>query len=69
MVEENLKPDQTRAFIDGAFRDGHVRATGTAITTILPPVSRFAAGSNHGATKQAVIDELTAFFDRFNDLA
>ena len=69
IAEENLRPDQTRAFIDGAFRDGHVRATGTAITTILPPVSRFAAGSNHGAKKQTVIGKLTAFFDRFNDLA
>lgn len=69
IVEENLKPDQTRAFIDTAFRDGQVRATGTAITTILPPVSRFTKGSNHGAKKQTVIDRLTAFFDRFFDLA
>ncbi|WP_421743045.1 type I restriction endonuclease subunit R [Cellulomonas sp.] len=69
ITEENLKPDQTRAFIDTAFRDGQVRATGTAITTILPPVSRFAKGSNHGTKKQTVIDKLTAFFDRFFDLA
>jgi len=69
IAEENLKPDQTRAFIDTAFRDGQVRVTGTAITTILPPVSRFAKGSNHGAKKQTVIDKLTAFFDRFFDLA
>ncbi|OIQ84637.1 type I restriction enzyme EcoR124II R protein [mine drainage metagenome] len=69
IAEENLKPEQTRAFVDAAFRDGQVRATGTAITTILPPVSRFAKGSNHGAKKQTVIDKLTAFFDRFFDLA
>lgn len=69
IAEENLKPDQTRAFVDTAFRDGQVRATGTAITTILPPVSRFAKGSNRGAKKQAVVDKLTAFFDRFFDLA
>ncbi|HEY0260291.1 MAG TPA: type I restriction endonuclease subunit R [Lacisediminihabitans sp.] len=68
ITEENLKPDQTRSFIDAAFRDGQVRTTGTAITTILPPVSRFAKGSNHGAKKQTVIDKLTAFFDRFFDL-
>jgi type I restriction enzyme, R subunit len=68
IAEENLKPDQTRAFIDAAFRDGQVRATGTAITTILPPVSRFAKGSNHGAKKQTVIEKLTAFFERFFDL-
>lgn len=69
IAEENLKPDQTRAFIDTAFRNGQVRATGTAITTILPPVSRFTKGSNHGAKKQRAIDKLTAFFDRFFDLA
>lgn len=68
IAEENLRPEQTRAFVDAAFRDGQVRATGTAITAILPPVSRFAKGSNHGAKKQTVIDKLTAFFDRFFDL-
>ncbi|MCM0639528.1 type I restriction endonuclease subunit R [Cellulomonas wangsupingiae] len=69
ITEENLRPEQTRAFVDTAFRDGQVRGTGTAITQILPPVSRFAKGSNHGAKKQTVIDKLTAFFDRFFDLA
>ncbi|MBO3084757.1 type I restriction endonuclease subunit R [Cellulomonas fengjieae] len=69
ITEENLRPEQTRAFVDTAFRDGQVRGTGTAITQILPPISRFAKGSSHGAKKQAVIDRLTAFFDRFFDLA
>ncbi|MCC2319540.1 type I restriction endonuclease subunit R [Cellulomonas xiejunii] len=69
IIEENLRPEQTRAFVDTAFRDGQVRGTGTAITQILPPVSRFAKGSNHGAKKQTVIDKLAAFFERFFDLA
>ncbi|MFE5336083.1 type I restriction endonuclease subunit R [Isoptericola sp. NPDC056573] len=70
IAEENLKPGPTHQFIDAAFRDGAVRTTGTAITRILPPVSRFArgAGTNHGIKKQTVIDKLTAFFDRFFDL-
>ncbi|ACQ78765.1 type I site-specific deoxyribonuclease, HsdR family [Beutenbergia cavernae DSM 12333] len=68
IADENLKPDQTRAFIDTAFRDGQVRVTGTAVTALLPPVSRFAKGSNHGAKKQTVIERLTAFFERFFDL-
>ena len=41
--DENLKPDETRAFIDTAFRDGAIQTTGTAITKVLPPVSRFSA--------------------------
>lgn len=69
ITEENLRPDETRAFVDSAFRDGQVRTTGTAVTRILPPVSRFAKGANHGAKKQTVIDRLTAFFERFFDLA
>lgn len=68
-IDTALRPDETRAFVDNAFRDGQVRAAGTAITRILPPVSRFTKGPNHGAKKQAVIDKLTAFFDRFFDLA
>ncbi|WP_422110480.1 type I restriction endonuclease subunit R, EcoR124 family [Cellulosimicrobium arenosum] len=68
ITEENLKPDQTRDFISAAFRDGQVRTTGTAVTTILPPVSRFAKNSGHGAKKQTVIEKLTAFFERFFDL-
>lgn len=70
IAEENLKPEPTREFIDAAFRDGAVRSTGTAITRILPPVSRFARGTGptHGTKKQTVVDKLTAFFDRFFDL-
>lgn len=35
--EEKLKPEETRKFIDNAFRDGQVRTTGTDIDKILPP--------------------------------
>lgn len=66
--EENLKPEEARAFVESSFRDGHIRAAGTAITKILPPVSRFSRGSNHGIKKQIVIDKLSAFFERFFDL-
>ncbi|WP_448072480.1 type I restriction endonuclease subunit R [Georgenia yuyongxinii] len=69
ITEENLKPAPTRQFIDASFRDGAVRATGTAITKILPAVSRFAKNANHGAKKQTVINKLTAFFERFFDLS
>jgi type I restriction enzyme R subunit len=51
------------------FRDGQVKATGTAVTTILPPVSRFAKNAGRSTKKQTVLDKLTAFFERFFDLA
>ena len=39
--------------------------TGTAITKILPPVSRFSADGGHGEKKQRVLDKLGEFFERF----
>ncbi|MGH8959975.1 MAG: type I restriction endonuclease subunit R, EcoR124 family, partial [Jatrophihabitantaceae bacterium] len=65
IAEENLKPAETRAFVDNAFRDGVIPSTGTAITKILPPASRFSAGNAHALNKQTVLDKLAAFFDRF----
>lgn len=65
IADENLKPDETRAFVDTAFRDGAVRATGTAITRILPPASRFAADGGHAEKKQRVLAKLGDFFERF----
>ena len=49
IAEEGLKPEETRAFVAKAFRDGAIPTAGTAITKILPPVSRFAAGGNHAS--------------------
>jgi type I restriction enzyme R subunit len=63
--EENLKPDATRAFVRNAFRDGAIPSSGTAITTVLPPVSRFSPTNDHATKKDAVLAKLTAFFDRY----
>ena len=65
IAEQKLKPEPTRAFIDAAFRDGQLRTTGTEITRILPPVSRFNRQANHGETKKRVTSALTSFFERF----
>ncbi|WP_412168998.1 type I restriction endonuclease subunit R [Curtobacterium flaccumfaciens pv. flaccumfaciens] len=69
ILEEGLRPDETRTFIETAFRDGQVRTSGTAITTVLQPVSRFSANGGHGEKKQRVIGLLEAFFDRFFGLS
>ena len=69
IVEEALKPEETRAFVDSAFRDGAIPTTGTAITKILPPASRFAANSHHATKKQMVLDKLSAFFERYFSLS
>ncbi|WP_432509343.1 type I restriction endonuclease subunit R [Kineococcus auxinigenes] len=63
--EESLRADEARAFVEAAFRDGALRTTGTAITKVLPPASRFSGGAGHGEKKQRVIQKFGAFFGRF----
>ena len=62
--EEKLKPEETRKFIENAFRDGSVKTTGTDIDKIMPPVSRF-GGGNREEKKQGIITKLLKFFERF----
>lgn len=45
---ENLNAEATRAFIDNAFRDGAIPSAGTAITKVLPLISRFSKDNGHG---------------------
>ncbi|MGI6421779.1 MAG: type I restriction endonuclease subunit R [Syntrophomonadaceae bacterium] len=61
--EEKLKPEETRRFIDNAFRDGMLKTTGTAIDKIMPPVSRF--GGGRAAKKQGIIEKLMIFFEKY----
>ncbi|MGU9010506.1 type I restriction endonuclease subunit R [Clostridium perfringens] len=61
--EERLKPEETRRFIDNAFRDGILKTTGTAIDKIMPPVSRF--GGGRAAKKQGIIEKLMLFFEKY----
>jgi type I restriction enzyme R subunit len=69
ITEENLNAEATRSFIDNAFRDGSIPVTGTAITKILPPVSRFSKNNGHAAKKQTVLEKLAAYFERYFGLA
>ena len=69
IAEEGLKPEETKAFMEHAFRDGAVPVTGTAVTEILPPASRFAADGSHGEKKQRVLARLGQFFERFFGLS
>ncbi|MDR2925553.1 MAG: type I restriction endonuclease subunit R [Azoarcus sp.] len=61
---EGLKADETRKFVDNAFRDGTLKTTGTDIDKILPPVSRF-SGGKRAAQKQGVIEKLLTFFEKY----
>lgn len=62
--EEGLKKEETREFIENAFRDGEVKTTGTAIDKLMPPISRF-GHSKRPEKKQKIIDRLNAFFEKY----
>lgn len=64
IAEERLNPENTRRFLDSAFRDGEIKTAGTDIDKLMPPVSRF-GGSGRDKKKQVVIDKLKAFFDKY----
>jgi type I restriction enzyme, R subunit len=68
IADENLKPTETYAFVDQTFRDGNLQLSGTAVTKILPPVSRFAPEGGHGEKKRTVLEKLGRFFERFQGL-
>jgi len=64
IADEKLKDDETRHFIENAFRNGTLRTSGTDIDKILPPVSRF-GGGNRAEKKRGIIEKLTAFFEKY----
>ncbi|MDR0605962.1 MAG: type I restriction endonuclease subunit R [Bacteroidales bacterium] len=63
--EENLNKEETYKFIDNAFRDGYIQSTGTAITKVLPPVSRFTPTGERTKKRNIVLEKLTEYFNRF----
>ena len=67
IAEENLKPDETRKYIERSFRDGEIKTTGTDIDTIMPPARRF-GGSGRAEKKQNVISRLKEFFAKYSGL-
>lgn len=64
IIEKNLNPEETRKFLENAFRDGEIKTTGTNIDKIMPPVSRFSGGARD-KKKQDVIDRLKIFFEKY----
>ena len=63
--EEKLKPEETRKFVDNAFRDGVLKTTGTDIDRLMPPVSRFGGSGSRDKKKQTIIEKLKAFFEKY----
>lgn len=66
---ENLNKKATYKFIENAFRNGSLETTGTTITGILPPVSRFSPNRERTKKRESVFEKLKNFFDKFFDIA
>lgn len=64
IAEEKLKPEDTRKFMENAFRDGDIKTSGTDIDRLMPPISRF-GGGGRAKKKQGVIDKLKKFFEKY----
>lgn len=62
--EEKLKSEETRKFLENAFRDGEIKTAGTDIDKLMPPVSRF-GGGKRAEKKQGVISKLKTFFEKY----
>ena len=65
ITEEKLKPEETRKFVENAFRDGVLKTTGTDVDRLMPPVSRFGGGGSRDKKKQTVIEKLKGFFEKY----
>ena len=62
--DENLNEEETRKFLDNAFRDGQVKTNGTDIEKILPPMRRF-GGGNRAEKKENIIIKVKKFFEKY----
>ncbi len=69
ITNEDLDRDATYQFVKNAFRDGSVPTAGTAISKVLPPVSRFSPTGERTKKRESVIDKLTSFFEKFFDIS
>ncbi len=65
ILSESLNGSETRLFLRNAFRDGAVPVSGTAITKILPPATRFGPTNIHAIQKKAVLEKLEIIFERY----
>ncbi|OQB93201.1 MAG: Type I restriction enzyme EcoR124II R protein [Parcubacteria group bacterium ADurb.Bin115] len=66
---EALDHEATYKFIKNSFRDGSIAVSGTAITKVLPPVSRFSPDGERTKKRETVLTKLTNFFERFFDIS
>ena len=63
--DENLNAEETYKFIKNSFEKGRVETDGTDISSMLPAMDMFSKDKSRAKKKNAVIDKLLDFFDKF----
>ena len=56
-------------FLKNSFRDGNISTTGTAITKVLPPFSRFSQTGERTKKRESIIERFTRFFEKFFNIS
>lgn len=69
IVEERLKEEETKTFVDNSFKNGEIQSAGTSFAKILPPVSRFSPSGDLAKKKETVLEKLKAYFDRYFNIS
>ena len=67
--EEKLKEEETKTFINNAFRDGEIKTSGVDFDKLLPPISRFSKTENRQEKKNKIAEKLTTFFEKFFNIS
>ena len=67
--EEQLNSEETYKFMGNAFKNGYIESTGTEFPKILPPVSMFSLDGARMRKREAVLQKLQDFFERFFDIS
>lgn len=66
---ENLNRDETFKYITNSFNNGFIQESGTAFAKILPRISRFSPDGERTKKRETVLEKLTAFFNRYQDIS
>lgn len=69
IVEERLKEEETKTFVDNSFKNGEIQSAGTSFAKILPPVSRFTPTGERTSLKERVLTRLKEYFDRYFNIS
>ena len=64
--DENLKDEETYAFVNNALATKTFNTAGSAISNLLPQMYRF--GTDRNTVKERVTEKLKNFFDMYWDL-